>query len=574
MLDGTETRSSKFDKGVLGLIVLIAVGVLCPLLAAPSIPLVDPDEGLHASIAQEMVESGDWTVPRLLGEPFLDKPILYFWAIALSLKLFGMSEAAVRLPGLLFGALGTATTAAIAWRLFGRRTGLIAGLFYGSMIVPLALVQLPAHDVALVPWVNLALLCFWQSDRCNLERKSLGWAALAGVALGLAIMTKGLAGVALVGLTYGSYLIVARRLRFIHCLRAVIALTVAAVVGGSWFLALEHANPGYLRYYFFERHVLGFLTKSQPHGGAPWWYYAPIVIIGGLPWFAYMPALVQDAVARWRSKTPPVADDRGNRPIVFAACWFIGCTLFLTVSKSKLVTYIWPVFPAVAILAAIVWARQIEGVLTEKARRMIATIVWSTCLMGPLSLPATIAVTQIALPTRISLLAWTVAVAVGLTSLLPLLAWRRGNMEWTLGLATTTVCCQLATVMFIVFPQVALALSGRDLAEYFNRTRELPPRIEVAQERVGSVIFYLAPDLRAQLQPGQVMNQDIDDPLPNPSRGAKELVAIPERHLHTAVQDYNLAPLAYEQAGRFRLYRRSDMEPQALTCRVDDSQRR
>ncbi len=112
-----------------------------------------------------MVESGDWIVPHQLKEPFLDKPILYFWAIAASLKIFGMSEAAVRLPGLLFGMLGTLTTAAVAWRILDRRTGLIAGLFYASMILPLVLVQVPAHDVALVPLVNLALLCFWESER-------------------------------------------------------------------------------------------------------------------------------------------------------------------------------------------------------------------------------------------------------------------------------------------------------------------------------------------------------------------------------------------------------------------------
>src|SRR5262249_34179025 len=104
-----------------GLIVLAALGLICPLIAARSIPLVDPDEGLHASIAQEMAERGDWVVPRQLQEPFLDKPILYFWAIAASLKVFGNSEAAVRLPGLLFGMLGTITTVILAWRTLGRR---------------------------------------------------------------------------------------------------------------------------------------------------------------------------------------------------------------------------------------------------------------------------------------------------------------------------------------------------------------------------------------------------------------------------------------------------------------------
>ena len=163
-----------WKAGLLGLVLLACLGVLCPLLVARYIPLVDPDEGLHASIAQEMVESGDWIVPRQMKEPFLDKPIFYFWAIAASLKIFGMSEAAVRLPGLLFGMLGMLTTAAIAWRMLGRRTGLIAGVFYASMILPLVLVQLPAHDAALVPWINLALLFLWESENGGSSRRA--WA--------------------------------------------------------------------------------------------------------------------------------------------------------------------------------------------------------------------------------------------------------------------------------------------------------------------------------------------------------------------------------------------------------------
>ena len=75
------------------------------------------------------------------------------------------------------------------------------------------------------------------------------------------------------------------------------ALTVAAVIGSSWYIAVENANPGYLRYYFFDRHVLGFLTNSQPHGMAPWWYYFPVLVFGGIPWVGYLPVLVQDAVA-------------------------------------------------------------------------------------------------------------------------------------------------------------------------------------------------------------------------------------------------------------------------------------
>lgn len=148
-------------------LVLLAIAVGVVIFVLPlflRFPLLDPDEGLHASIAQEMVERGDWITPRFLGQPFFDKPILYFWIEAVSLRLFGSNEAAVRLPGLMFGLLGAMTTGLLAWRMFGRKTGWIAGIFYATTILPTALAQAASHDVALVPWVNLAMLLLWDSD--------------------------------------------------------------------------------------------------------------------------------------------------------------------------------------------------------------------------------------------------------------------------------------------------------------------------------------------------------------------------------------------------------------------------
>jgi 4-amino-4-deoxy-L-arabinose transferase-like glycosyltransferase len=567
-MEAAVMENDRWKAGLLVLVLLAGLSVIGPLLAAPYIPLVDPDEGLHASIAQQMVESGDWIVPRLLHEPFLDKPILYFWAIAASLKAFGMSEAAVRLPGLLFGMLGTLTTAVVAWRMLGYRTGLIAGMFYSSMVLPLALVQMTTHDVALIPWVNLTLLCFWESDGVS-ARRTWAYTGAAGVLLGLAILTKGLVGVALVGVTYGGYLIVSRRLRLVHCLRAALVLIVAAIIGSSWYIAVEQSNPGYLRYYFFERHVLGFLTHTQPHGQAQWWYYFPVLIVGGIPWVGYLPVLIRDAVYRRRNQVPTVTDARGGRPLLFLACWFIGCTLFLTLSRSKLHTYIWPVFPALAILTAVVWARKIDGTLSDAARHWMGRIVWCTCLIGTLGLPVTLAATQIALPTRFSLPVWTLAVVVAMTSLAPLGSWLCGRDRLTLGLATATVCGQLFFLLCCAVPQVAWGLSGRELADYLNRTRILPSRMLMTQERIGSVVFYLDRDLRSQVQLGQMTNQDVDDPMPLPAVGETECVVIPERHLHTALNDYDLSALSYESAGRFRLYRRSDMEPRVLVSSAD-----
>src|SRR3954468_12123637 len=97
--------------------------VVAPLLA--NAPLFDPDEGLHAAIAQEMVMRHDYVTPTFLGEPFLDKPILFFWAEAFSLRAFGTNEAAVRLPPLAFGALGMLSIALLGAAMFGRDVGLV-----------------------------------------------------------------------------------------------------------------------------------------------------------------------------------------------------------------------------------------------------------------------------------------------------------------------------------------------------------------------------------------------------------------------------------------------------------------
>src|SRR5579875_1231558 len=64
-------------------------------------PLFDPDEGRNAEVAREMAASGQWAVPRFDGQPYLDKPVLLFWAVAAVFRLRGVGEASARLPSAL-----------------------------------------------------------------------------------------------------------------------------------------------------------------------------------------------------------------------------------------------------------------------------------------------------------------------------------------------------------------------------------------------------------------------------------------------------------------------------------------
>ena len=547
---------------------LAAATCVFPLVLG--IPLLDPDEGLHASIAQEMVERGDWIIPRFIGEPFLDKPILFFWAEALSLRLFGMSEAAVRLPGLMFGLLGAVTTALVGWRLLGRTVGLVAGLFYGTMFLPVALTQAATHDVALVPWTNLAILLFWQSDRARGWQSSARYTLALGVLLGLATLTKGLMGIALVGVAYGLYLLVTRKLTLAACYRGAGAVTLGILMASTWYLAVEARSPGYLYYYIVERHLLGFATETQCHGDEPWWFYLPVLLGGGLPWIGYLPATIRQLLGerKQQASSTALAEEEetssgfDNGAVTLLWCWLLGCTLLLSIAQSKMVTYIWPVFPVVAILAAIAWTRLLEGRLLESARRDLTRTFIFTSVTGPILLPVIMLIIGSKFAIDYSGPVWALAALTALTCWIPPIFWFRARYRATFVSAISCLAFQFVVVMTVVFPPVAESRSAAALATYINQRGRVPSHVMVADERIGSVVFYLRPELRAGLQHGQLESTHLYDvrngvPVDNPDA----IVAVPRTQFHRALRFFRLDNTPFEPIGRFRIYRATSLIP-------------
>lgn len=536
------------------LLAIVLAGVIFVFPLTLDFPLLDPDEGLHAAIAQEMVERGDWLTPTFLGQPFLDKPIFYFWAQALSLRLLGSSEAAVRLPGLMFGLLGAATTGLLGWRMFDRATGLIASILYATTILPAALTQAASHDVALIPWINLALWLLWESGRTRGKAKAAtAVAAGAGVFLSLSILTKGFVGLAIVGLAYGGYLLTARyrrntadapsggRSATVILAGGAAALLVAVLVALPWYALAETQNPGYLRYFFLDRHLLGLVTASQPHSNQPWWYYLPILLGGGLPWISYLPAALRTRMT----------DRKDNHAAGLLWWWLIGWTCLLMAARSKLATYLWPVFPPMTILVAAVWARLLDGSLGLAALKSFAqTFIWSSWA-GPIVLPAAVLAVEATFAVRLN---WPIWVAVGLAAAmapLPLLPWYAGWRQASLAAATLSLAVQFAAVMTMVLPPVAEIFSARDLADHFNRLGQLPPRLLVAEQRIGSLVFYLEPQLRGRLKEGQIESLSPDQ-LPEWHPG--DVIALPERKLSRASEYLDLEGRGYESVGHYRLY--------------------
>jgi 4-amino-4-deoxy-L-arabinose transferase-like glycosyltransferase len=534
-------RSIAPGPAAVALLALALYGV--PLVT--SLPLIDPDEGLHAAIALEMVESGNWVVPRLLGEAFLDKPILFFLAQAASIAAFGSSEFSVRLPGQLFGLLGALTTGLLAGSVAGRRAGLAAACVQATLAFPMALNQAAVHDVALVPWTNLAMLSLVRAIRTPRRPVAVWrWSAAAGVCLGLAVLTKGLVGVALVGLPVALLVAIEGRWSVAVVAGGVLAIALAGVVAAPWYLAVEQAQPGYLRYFFVDRHLLGFTTTSQIHGHRPGWYYLPVLAAGSLPWLATFVRASPGGTA-----TP----DALSRLRGLAAVWLVADLLFLSAAGSKLATYVLPLFPAISLLVSVAWLSAPAGD-GLRARGGFARALRLQGIAGALLLPGLAAWAVVVERRQAGPGVWAV---VGLIALAwTVVAWR--GPGWGLPAvfraSTVLMVTTLLGAYATVFPGGARDRSARDLAEYFNRHDMLPPRLWVLDERVGSFLFYLDVPLRRAVTPGQVEGVALGRLLTQASGVPGTLAAIPEAAMERLNARLELQQVPFDRAGRYRVY--------------------
>src|SRR5262249_28156379 len=156
-------------------------------LGGPS--LWDLDEGRNAGCAQEMLESGDWVVPKFNAKLRDVKPALLYWLQVAAYRCFGVSEFAARLPSALAALLAVLLTYELGRRLFGAATGLLAGLVLASTALFCASAHFANPDALLSACTVLTMLLFWGGYAAG--RLQFGW---MGVSTGLAVLAKGPVG--------------------------------------------------------------------------------------------------------------------------------------------------------------------------------------------------------------------------------------------------------------------------------------------------------------------------------------------------------------------------------------------
>ncbi len=415
--DSVRSRRAWFEPLLLALLLSVWFGYELGTRA-----LWSPDEGRYAEIPREMVASGDYLTPRLNGVKYFEKPPLVYWLTAGSIGLFGLNEWALRLWPALFALLGCLAIYFLGRRMYDARTGLFASIILaGSPLYDFmgGTLTLDMPETALL---TLVLGAFLLGRRAPPGRQRRLWFYFFYVLIALAVLTKGLIGMVIPAMVIGAWIVTQGEWRLLREIHLPVGIIILLVIAAPWHILVSQANPEFTRFYFIHEHFERYLTTVHQRY-QPAWYFLPVLLGGLYPWSALLPsALRQLFPGLWRER-------RRHRETWFLLLWAILPFAFFSVSSSKLVPYILPVFPPLALLLgrwlAQAWERRV-GLVGEAVLLLLLGVVLAAVF---LFLPRWMAghVSVITAAAELGWALYAMAAALLLAGVLPFVSSRWGG---------------------------------------------------------------------------------------------------------------------------------------------------
>lgn len=306
-------------------------------------PLMLPDEGRYVGIAWEMLRSGEWLTPTLDGLPFFHKPPLFYWITAASMAVFGQSDFAARVAPML-----GAWLAAVASFVFVRRwwsDQAARFVLVGLLLQPLFALggQFANLDMLVAGLITATILALAHAA-LSLDRGLPYRAALAGAyaAAAFGVLAKGLIGFVIPALVVAAWLMLLRRWRTLRALLWLPGFLLLAVIAAPWFVAMQVRYPDFADYFFLVQHVRRFAAGGF-NNVQPFWFFPAVLLVVSLPWLPWL----RHQFDRRRYAAPLRGETR-----VLMVVWIAIVALFFSLPESKLLGYILPAMPPIALLAA------------------------------------------------------------------------------------------------------------------------------------------------------------------------------------------------------------------------------
>jgi 4-amino-4-deoxy-L-arabinose transferase-like glycosyltransferase len=342
---------------------LLAATIFISFYRLGAVSLFDVDEAVFAEATKEMVLSGDWITPTYNGTNRYDKPILFYWLMAASYKMFGVNEFGARFPSACAGALLSFSIFFFVRRYAGAETALHAAASCVLSLYFFVYSHAAVTDMVLTLCITLSLFFFFLSLSVDGGESRKTGRFLYGFYLfsALAFLTKGLIGIVFPFGIAAAYMALTKGRKGMRRLLSARAAVLFLCVSGPWYIA-EFAVNGrdFFEQFFMKHHFMRYTGVISGHRG-PFFYFIPVLIGGLFPWIAYLPAGIRDAL---RKDHAPIMSDVSARrssgeahpgpadyPLgLFALVWLGLIVVFFSFSTTKLPNYVLPAVPAASIL--------------------------------------------------------------------------------------------------------------------------------------------------------------------------------------------------------------------------------
>jgi 4-amino-4-deoxy-L-arabinose transferase-like glycosyltransferase len=352
--------------------VVLAAAALLLLVRLGATGFWAPDEPRYGAVAEEMrsMPNGwsDLVLLRLDGEPYTQKPPLYYWlAAAAGAPLGRVTEAAARLPSAVAGIALVAATLAFGSRLLGGASGTLGAALLLTTWTFADAARRVQLDVVLALFELLALAAFWRFDR-GIGGRRANLAALHA-SLGLAVLTKGPVGFLVPLLAIAAFLAWDGRLRRLGGALPAWGFALSLGPAAAWLGAAVALAPSGFFGEAVTQNLFGrfFAGTSHPRPAYYYLYQFPIEL---LPWTLAAPVVLWAGRRRiFRAE----ADEEERRAWRFLLAWVAATLVFFSLSSGKRGLYVLPALPAAALLTGDALRRWIE------ARRRIPVAFHVAC---------------------------------------------------------------------------------------------------------------------------------------------------------------------------------------------------
>lgn len=437
---------------LVGYVMLACVSVyLLYFLGLGAYPLTDPDEPVYGQVAKEMASGGGWLTPMYGGHPWFDKPPMFYWVSAISVRTLGLSEAACRLPSALLAIALVLLVYALASYDYGRRAGVLSALVMGTCLQQIVLSHAAVTDMTFVVFLTGALYCYrrWFDAEGHGQ---LGWGALCGLSTGFAMLTKGPVAPFLLSVAFVIHSVMARRARRLLSASALLAVVTVLAVGVPWYAAMYAIHrEKFVEGFLVANNITRFLKAEHAEQTGRWYsclLNIPVLIAFFFPWSGLLPSAIANRTT---------AGEGRRLALVWAAVVFV----FFSLSKTLLVTYIFPMYPAIALLVGV----GLASVSKTGARALpgYRKGLWAALVLAILISGVLVVTARNKCPGAFHQVVALAAVALTMSSAALILAYRDGSMSraaWTLAGGMVIFS---SLVSGAVMPAAAPMFSTRDL---------------------------------------------------------------------------------------------------------------